>query len=180
MSEPLLEVRDLNVEITLSRGTIHAVDGVSFALEPGAAMGLVGESGCGKSMTLRAILGLLPRTGRITAGQVLFNGKDLVKGGQRGLREVRGGSISMIFQEPMTALNPVMRVGDADRRGAALPPRLEPLGGSRPGARADADGRHPGSPAADAGLPARALGRHAPAGDDRDCALVGAAADPLR
>jgi oligopeptide/dipeptide ABC transporter ATP-binding protein len=130
MSESLLEVRDLHVEITLSRGTIHAVDGVSFAIETGAAMGLVGESGCGKSMTLRAILGLLPRTGRITAGQVLFNGKDLVKGGQRGLREVRGGSISMIFQEPMTALNPVMRVGDQIAEG----PRYH-LGWSRSAAR---------------------------------------------
>jgi ABC-type dipeptide/oligopeptide/nickel transport system ATPase component len=133
MSEPLLEVRDLSVDITLSRGTIHAVDGVSFSLEPGAAMGLVGESGCGKSMTLRAILGLLPRTGRIIGGQVLFEGKDLVKGGQRRLREVRGGGVSIIFQEPMTALNPVMRVGDQIAEG----PRYH-LGWSRSQSRARA------------------------------------------
>ena len=112
MSQPLLEVRDLQVEIPLSRGLVRAVDGVSFALEPGRALGLVGESGCGKSMTLRAILGLLPKPAQITGGEVLYDGEDLVIASPRKLRDVRGSEISMIFQEPMTALNPVMRVGD--------------------------------------------------------------------
>ena len=109
---PILEVRDLRVELPLSRGTVGAVDGASFAVAPGEAFGLVGESGCGKSMTLRAIMGLLPRPGHIVGGQVLFEGEDLVAASAGRLRQVRGGSIAMIFQEPMTALNPVMRVGD--------------------------------------------------------------------
>ena len=109
---PLLDVRDLRVELPLSRGTVHAVEGVSLTVGPGEAFGLVGESGCGKSMTLRAIMGLLPRPGQIVSGQVLFEGEDLVTASPGRLRQIRGGSIAMIFQEPMTALNPVMRVGD--------------------------------------------------------------------
>ena len=112
MSAPILDVRDLRVELPLSRGTVHAVDGASIQVEAGEAFGLVGESGCGKSMTLRAIMGLLPRPGHIVGGEVLFEGEDLVTASPRRLRDVRGGSIAMIFQEPMTALNPVMRVGD--------------------------------------------------------------------
>jgi oligopeptide/dipeptide ABC transporter ATP-binding protein len=112
MSQPLLEVRDLQVEIPLSRGLVRAVDGVSFSVQPGQALGLVGESGCGKSMTLRAILGLLPKPASITGGQVLYDGDDLVTAPASRLRDVRGREMSMIFQEPMTALNPVMRVGD--------------------------------------------------------------------
>ena len=109
---PILEVRDLRVELPLSRGTVHAVDGASLSVAEGEAFGLVGESGCGKSMTLRAIMGLLPRPGHIVGGEVLFEGEDLVTAPAGRLRQVRGGSIAMIFQEPMTALNPVMRVGD--------------------------------------------------------------------
>jgi oligopeptide/dipeptide ABC transporter ATP-binding protein len=109
---PILEVRDLRVELPLSRGTVHAVDGASFSVAPGEAFGLVGESGCGKSMTLRSIMGLLPRPGHIVDGEVLFEGEDLVTASPGRLRQIRGGSIAMIFQEPMTALNPVMRVGD--------------------------------------------------------------------
>jgi oligopeptide/dipeptide ABC transporter ATP-binding protein len=109
---PILDVRDLRVELPLSRGTVHAVDGASLTVASGEAFGLVGESGCGKSMTLRAIMGLLPRPGRIVGGEVIFDGEDLVTAPARRLRQVRGGSIAMIFQEPMTALNPVMRVGD--------------------------------------------------------------------
>jgi peptide/nickel transport system ATP-binding protein/oligopeptide transport system ATP-binding protein len=113
MSEAaILEVRDLRVELPLSRGTVHAVDHASFGVREGEAFGLVGESGCGKSMTLRAIMGLLPRPGQIVGGEVLFEGEDLVTAPAGRLRQIRGGSIAMIFQEPMTALNPVMRVGD--------------------------------------------------------------------
>jgi oligopeptide/dipeptide ABC transporter ATP-binding protein len=133
MSEHLLEVRDLRVEIPLARGLVHAVDGVSFALEPGRALGLVGESGCGKSMTLRAILGLLPRPARIAGGAVLYDGEDLVTAPSNRLRDVRGRGISMVFQEPMTALNPVMRVGDQIAEGPQ-----HHLGRSRRAARAEA------------------------------------------
>ncbi|HEY3765151.1 MAG TPA: ABC transporter ATP-binding protein [Gaiellales bacterium] len=130
---PILDVRDLRVDIPLSRGTVHAVDGASFALRPGEALGLVGESGSGKSMTLRAILGLLPNPGRIVSGEVLFEGQDLASASAGRLREVRGASIGMIFQEPMTALNPVMRVGDQIAEGP-----LAHLGQSRSQARARA------------------------------------------
>jgi oligopeptide/dipeptide ABC transporter ATP-binding protein len=108
---PLLDVRDLQVRIPLSRGTVRAVDGASFRVERGQALGLVGESGCGKSMTLRAILGLLPRPAAITGGQVLFEDEDLAAASSSRLRDLRGKGIAMIFQEPTTALNPVMRVG---------------------------------------------------------------------
>ncbi len=111
MTEPLLSVQDLHVEIATRRGTVQAIDGVSFDIAEGETLGLVGESGCGKSMTLRAILGLLPRGGRATQGRILFRGTDLLSLGKDHVRDIRGRSISIIFQEPMTALNPVMPVG---------------------------------------------------------------------
>jgi oligopeptide/dipeptide ABC transporter ATP-binding protein len=111
MSEPLLRVRDLRVRIATRRGTVRAVDGVSLDVPAGTAVGLVGESGSGKSMTLRAILGVLPAEARVTAGQVLLDGTDLVNMPGSQLNRIRGPKIAMIFQEPMSALNPVMRVG---------------------------------------------------------------------
>ena len=114
---PLLSVEDLHVEIASRRGTVHAIDGVSFDVAEGDTLGLVGESGCGKSMTLRAILGLLPRGGRVTGGRILFQGKDLLALEKDQLRDIRGRSISIIFQEPMTALNPVMQVGEQIAEG---------------------------------------------------------------
>ncbi len=111
MSAPLLEVRDLHVRIATRRGVVRAVDGVSFEVPRGEAVGLVGESGSGKSMTLRAILGVLPPEARATSGQILLDGTDLMKLNQSSLNRMRGPKISMIFQEPMSALNPVMRVG---------------------------------------------------------------------
>jgi oligopeptide/dipeptide ABC transporter ATP-binding protein len=111
MSAPLLEVRDLHVRIATRRGVVRAVDGVSFEVPRGEAAGLVGESGSGKSMTLRAILGVLPPEARATSGQILLDGTDLLKLNQASLNRMRGPKISMIFQEPMSALNPVMRVG---------------------------------------------------------------------
>jgi oligopeptide/dipeptide ABC transporter ATP-binding protein len=112
MSELLLRVRDLVVEFPLARGTLRAVDGVSFDVHQGEALGLVGESGSGKTMALRALVGLLPRTARIAAGSIELAGQELVGAGESRLRAVRGREVSMIFQEPMTALNPVMAVGE--------------------------------------------------------------------
>jgi oligopeptide/dipeptide ABC transporter ATP-binding protein len=112
MRDNVLEVRDLRVEIPLPHSTVRAVNGASFTVSRGEALGLVGESGCGKSMTLRAILGLLPSPARIVGGEILFDGRDLTRVSPGELRDVRGRRISMIFQEPMTALNPVMRVGE--------------------------------------------------------------------
>src|ERR1022692_2359445 len=108
---PMLEVSDLHVQIAARHGTVRAVDGVSLEVGRGEALGLVGESGSGKSMKLRAILGVLPREARITSGQVLLDGQDLVPLRQSDLNRIRGPKMSMIFQEPMSALNPVMRVG---------------------------------------------------------------------
>jgi oligopeptide/dipeptide ABC transporter ATP-binding protein len=112
MSEVLLRVRDLVVEFPLARGTLRAVDGVSFDVHQGEALGLVGESGSGKTMALRALVGLLPRTARITGGSIELAGQELVSASESRLRSVRGRLVSMIFQEPMTALNPVMPVGE--------------------------------------------------------------------
>jgi oligopeptide/dipeptide ABC transporter ATP-binding protein len=112
MSQVLLRVRDLVVEFPLARGTLRAVDGVSFDVHEGEALGLVGESGSGKTMALRALVGLLPRAARIAGGSIEFEGRELLGAGEARLREIRGASISMVFQEPMTALNPVMKVGE--------------------------------------------------------------------
>ncbi len=127
MNAPMLEVRDLHVRISSGRGVVRAVDGVSFEVARGEALGLVGESGSGKSMTLRAILGVLPAEARVTSGQVLLDGVDLVPLGNSALNQIRGPQMSMIFQEPMSALNPVMRVGQQIAEG----PQVH-LGYSRP------------------------------------------------
>ena len=125
-SGPILAVRDLRVQISGRRGTVRAVDGVSLDVVRGEALGLVGESGSGKSMTLRAILGVLPPDARVTSGQILLDGADLVPRSQSALNRIRGPKIAMIFQEPMSALNPVMRVGHQIAEG----PRVH-LGYSR-------------------------------------------------
>jgi oligopeptide/dipeptide ABC transporter ATP-binding protein len=109
---PLLDVRDLAVEFDTEAGVVRAVDGVSFTVRAGQTLGIVGESGCGKSVTALSMLRLLPQPmGRIAAGQVLFRGQDLVQAPQQTIETVRTGQIGMIFQEPMTALNPVHRIG---------------------------------------------------------------------
>jgi oligopeptide/dipeptide ABC transporter ATP-binding protein len=117
MSQPLLQVTDLRVQIASRRGIVRAVDGVSLDVSAGEAVGVVGESGSGKSMTLRAILGVLPPEAKITGGQVLLDGTDLVQLSNSQLNLIRGPQIAMIFQEPMSALNPVMRVGQQIAEG---------------------------------------------------------------
>jgi oligopeptide/dipeptide ABC transporter ATP-binding protein len=117
MTAPLLDVRDLRVEFRLAHGSLRAVDGVSFSVAPGETLGIVGESGSGKTMTLRALVRLLPRTARVIGGSVSFDGNDLVALDEERLREIRGRSIAMVFQEPMSALNPVMKVGDQIAEG---------------------------------------------------------------
>ena len=119
-SQPILQVRDLHVRISSGRGVVRAVDGVSFEVPRGEALGLVGESGSGKSMTLRAILGVLPPEARVISGQILLDGTDLVPLGNSALNRIRGPKMSMIFQEPMSALNPVMRVGQQIAEGPQI------------------------------------------------------------
>jgi oligopeptide/dipeptide ABC transporter ATP-binding protein len=107
----LLEVENLTTYFTSRRGDVHAVDGVSFALERGRTLGIVGESGCGKSVTALSIMGLLAPNARIVDGAVRFDGRDLTRLSDRELEDVRGRQIAMIFQDPMTSLNPTLTIG---------------------------------------------------------------------
>ncbi|WP_265449639.1 ABC transporter ATP-binding protein, partial [Aeromonas salmonicida] len=112
-SASILEVRDLEVEFAVDDGKIKVLDGVSFSVAPGQTLGIVGESGCGKSVTSLAIMGLLPKPhGQVVAGSIRFQGEELLTLAPDQMYKVRGNRISMIFQEPMTALNPVQTVGD--------------------------------------------------------------------
>ncbi len=111
-SDAILEVRGLEVTFATDRGVVKAADGVSFALRPGRTLGLVGESGCGKTVTALAVLRLVPAPGRITGGRVLFGGDDLLALSERAMEDIRGKRISMVFQEPTTAFNPVLTIGD--------------------------------------------------------------------
>jgi len=111
VNDPLLQVDDLRVQFWTSRGTVYAVNGISFEIERGETLGIVGESGCGKSVTALAILGILPRAGRVPTGKALFEGRDLLHLSDRRLRGIRGREIAMIFQDPMTSLNPVLTIG---------------------------------------------------------------------
>ena len=107
----LLEVRELETVFALNGRHVHAVDHVSFAIEAGRVLGLVGESGCGKSMTALSLMRLVPSPGRVAGGRVLLDGRDLLALPEREMRDIRGAGLAMIFQEPMTALNPVFTVG---------------------------------------------------------------------
>ena len=110
MAQPLLEVADLSVRFDTDDGFVHAVDRLSFTLEAGEVLGIVGESGCGKSVTCMALVRLLPETA-VVSGRVMFDGIDLLSLSSRRLRHVRGRQISYVFQEPMTSLNPVFTIG---------------------------------------------------------------------
>jgi oligopeptide/dipeptide ABC transporter ATP-binding protein len=109
--EPLLSVEDLHVEFWTGRGTVYAVNGITFDISPGETLGIVGESGCGKSVTSLALMGILPRAGKVTAGTATFDDRDLLQLSDDQLRKIRGRDIAMIFQDPMTSLNPVLTVG---------------------------------------------------------------------
>src|SRR5438309_6858451 len=110
--EPILDIADLRTWFFTRDGVVRAVDGVSFRVFPGETLAIVGESGCGKSVTALSILRLIPSPpGRIVSGSIRFAGRDLRGLGEAEMREVRGNEISMIFQEPMTSLNPVMTIG---------------------------------------------------------------------
>jgi oligopeptide transport system ATP-binding protein len=112
MPAPLLDVKGLETQFKTPDGIIHAVNGVSFSLEEGETLGLVGESGCGKSVTMLSVLRLIPMPpGKIIAGEAFFRGQDLLKMSGEEIRHVRGAQIAMVFQDPMTSLNPVMTIG---------------------------------------------------------------------
>ena len=109
---PLLAIRDLHTEFRTGAGVVRAVDGISYTVDPGETVAIVGESGSGKSVSAMSILRLIPDPpGRITQGEVLFDGRDLMGLTEEEMREIRGGDIGMVFQEPMTSLNPVLTIG---------------------------------------------------------------------
>jgi ABC-type dipeptide/oligopeptide/nickel transport system ATPase component len=128
MSDTVLEVRDLHTHFFLRRGVVKAVDGVSFSLKRGEVLGLVGESGCGKSLTALSLMRLLPKGGaRTIKGEVLLGGENILERTPSEMREIRGRRISMVLQDPQTSLNPVFSIGDQlreaierRRQGASL------------------------------------------------------------
>ena len=109
----LLEIKNLHTSFVTSDGEFPAVDGLNLTIEAGKTLGLVGESGCGKSVTALSVMRLIPNPpGRVAEGEVLYRGQDLLKLADEEMRQIRGNEISMVFQEPMTSLNPVFTVGD--------------------------------------------------------------------
>ena len=113
MPDPVLSIQDLTVEFNTEDGVVHAVTEVSYDLFPGETLGIVGESGSGKSVSVMSMLGLIPvPPGKIVSGQALYQGRDLLTMPKKQLRNVRGGEVAMIFQDPMTSLNPVLTIGD--------------------------------------------------------------------
>jgi oligopeptide/dipeptide ABC transporter ATP-binding protein len=112
VAEPILSIRDLVVEFTTEDGIVQAVDGISYDLYPGETLGIVGESGSGKSVSTMSLLGLIPQPpGRIVRGEAIFQGKDLLKTPKKALRRIRGNDVAIVFQDPMTSLNPVLKIG---------------------------------------------------------------------
>jgi oligopeptide/dipeptide ABC transporter ATP-binding protein len=111
-NKPLLEVKNLKTYFYTEDGVVHAVDGVDFYVNPGEVLGIVGESGCGKSVTSLSIMRLIGIPGKIIEGEIIFDGKDLVKASEKEMMQVRGNRISMIFQQPQSSLNPVFRAGE--------------------------------------------------------------------
>ncbi len=174
----LLEIDQLQTHFRTPDGINRAVDGVSFQIEAGQTLAVVGESGCGKSVTAMSILRLIPEPPGKMAGQIRFQGRDLLECSRREMRQIRGNEISMIFQEPMTSLNPVLTVGR--QIGETL--RLhQNMSNSQAMARAVEMLTLVGIPEPArrvTRIPAPAVGRHAPARDDRHRArLLAQAAD---
>jgi oligopeptide/dipeptide ABC transporter ATP-binding protein len=123
----VLEVNNLETRFETHDGTVYAVNGISFRLDEGETLGIVGESGCGKSVTMLSMLGLIPKPpGKVVAGNALFLGHDLLKLSAEEMRQVRGAQISMIFQDPMTSLNPVLTIGDQIREPLETHLRMSP------------------------------------------------------
>ena len=110
--ERLLEVKDLKTSFSTKFGDVQSVRGVSFHLDKGEALGIVGESGCGKSVTMMTLMRLLADNGKVVSGEILFNGKNLTKISEKEMQKVRGNEIGMIFQDPMTSLNPLFTIGN--------------------------------------------------------------------
>src|SRR3989337_3063841 len=129
---PLLQVRDLKTHFFTDDGVVKAVDGISYDVEEGETLGLVGESGCGKSVSALSLLRLIPNPpGRIVGGEVIFEGEDLLKVDEEEIRHVRGNKIAMVFQEPMTSLNPVLTISRQLTESLELHLKLDRAGAHR-------------------------------------------------
>ena len=168
MAEPILSLKDLTVEFDTEDGIVKAVTDVSYDLYPGEVLGVVGESGSGKSVSVMSVLGLIP-AGRIVRGEAIYKGRDLLKLPQKELRKIRGGEMAMIFQDPMTSLNPVLTIGDQIGEAVKVhnPDTDDEAARKRVVQLLELVGvpvrRAPRRP-----VPARVLRRHAAARDDRD------------
>ena len=170
---PLLSVDGLFVEFQGRGRVVRAVRGLSYDIAPGETIGLVGESGSGKSVSALSLLGLLPkRVGKVTAGTATFQGEDILHLPEERLRKIRGAKIAMIFQDPLSSLNPVLTIGRQITEAArdASPHQRER--GPEAGDRAARAGRHPRRGQARQQLPAPVQRRDAPARDDRDGAQL--------
>ena len=143
MGENILEIKDLVVHYVTDQTTVRAVNGLTLSLEKGDALGLVGETGAGKTTTALSIMQLVPDPpGRIVSGKILFEGRDLVSMDETHKREIRGNQISMIFQDPMTALNPVLTVGDQIAEVVRLHQKISRAQATVKAQRDAGDGRH--------------------------------------
>ena len=172
---PLIEVRGLTVDFGTPDGTVHAVRGIDFELEAGRTLGIVGESGSGKSQTVLSLMGLLADNGR-SSGSARFEGRELIGMPDRGLRGIRGNRIAMIFQDPMTSLNPYLKIGVQMAQVLELHEGMRPAAGAAALRRAARSGADTGRRQAPAVLAARAVRRHAPARNDSDRPVVHAGA----
>ena len=164
----LLEVRDLTIAFPSSQNPLLAADGVNFDVAAGRTVGLVGESGCGKSVTLRSLLGLVPYPGEVISGEIRWQGEDLREAPKKRMAEVRGSEISMVFQDPTSCLNPVFTVGDQITETLRKRAGMNGRDAKRAGDRAPRSGRRSVGGAAPQGLPPPVQRRNAAAGDDRD------------
>ncbi|OLC23502.1 MAG: peptide ABC transporter ATP-binding protein [Chloroflexi bacterium 13_1_40CM_65_17] len=126
MAQTLLQVEDLHTQFFTRRGVVRAVDGVSLHIDAGETLGVVGESGCGKTMTALSVLRLVPDPGRITSGRILFRGRDVTKMTDDEIRDFRGNDVAMIFQDPMTSLNPVTKIGSQIEEAMTAHKRFSP------------------------------------------------------
>ena len=172
MAESLLEVRNLKVSFRTEDGIVRAVDGVSFAVAEGETLGIVGESGSGKSVTMMSVMRLINDPNAIFEGEVLYQGRDLMKLSQDQIRDIRGSGIAMIFQDPMTSLNPVYRIGWQIIEQLRAHENVSKQAAHSRAVELLAAVGIPHAQGTDQRLPAPVLRRHAPAGDDRDGDLL--------
>ena len=171
MAERLLEVKDLKVQFATVDGTVKAVDGVSFELERGKVLGIVGESGSGKSVTAMTLMGLTRDVNSRFEGEVIYKGKDLLHVSDAEMQQYRGAEMGMIFQDPMTSLNPVYRIGEQIVEAIRTHEKIDKRAAKNRAVELLRQVGNPESGVARRRLPAPVLGRHAAARDDRDRAL---------